>query len=538
MRRSREIACRFELDPKDCDWLIATLGRLGAAQTRETETLSLHIDTRDAAIGNLGLSLGLRHNGEATADAIKKVVARAARDAPTPGWTRFPENLSAATPAEARRRLGSLLRRHDVRGSLGVIFKVEAQERLWSIAAGSVEAEVNLERAQITADGKEVLFAVVTFGQKAGSAADFLQLVREICAPAKLRISAEGVALHAYRVFGMLRAPHVTAFVPKLAASMDTATAFRTIARAAVDQFLLNETGVRLTRDREALHQCRVALRRLSTCLRLFSSLVSGAGRDDFRLDLKQLAEHLQAGRDLDVLIARVIEPRIGRDAPAASKDLRRLVEARRSAAYDKLVAALSTPHAAKLFLRLVAWIEAGDWADDPERESRRLEPIASFAERKLVKATSKFKERCDKLEEANEEERHRTRIRAKNLRYSAEFFETLAAPTTQHGKAAHHKMTRKRFHAFISALKDLQTILGDENDVRMARHFFASLGQDAGGGRSAKPSPAAIDVVAGGIDGLSEPEFRKKAADACRTLAGVKPFWDKLASRGGTARR
>jgi triphosphatase len=534
MRRAHETSCKFDLVPQDRDWLIATLRRLDAKRTGETKSLSLYLDTPDAAVGNLGFGFGLRRSGTATSADIKRAIDKAARGAAARGgWTRFVEPLSAATSAQARRRLGSLLRRRDTQKSLGCIFRTETQESLWSVNSGSGVAEIILNRARVTANGKGVLLAFVTFTCKAGTAADFFRLVAEICAPAKLRITAQDIALRSYRLSGRLRTFHVSAHAPELAASLDSATAFRTIARATFDQFLLNETAVRLARDREAVHQCRVALRRLSASLRLFSPLVSGAGRDDLRPALKQLAAYLKQARDLDVLIANVIEPAVAAKPSAATQDLLRLVEGRRKTAYDALVAAFTAAPTAKLFLRLVAWIETGDWTLHPERESRRHEPIGLFVERKLAKATLKFKERCAELEEANQEKRHHIRIRAKNLRYGTEFFETLVASKTTPSNATHHKTERKRFHAFIGALKELQTILGDANDAAMAHRFLHSLKQNISEDRMAKPSKAtiaAIHSIADSVKGLSEPEFLKKAAKARRALAEIKPFWGKLA--------
>ncbi len=528
MRRTREISCKFNLEPQDCDWLIATLGRYGAEPLGETKDFALYLDAPDAAIGNHGLALGIHRAGEITSDDVKTAVDKAARGLPAPnGWMRLVEPLSAATPVGARRWLQSLLRRQDAQQSLRVLFQIETQGSRWRVTAGGANAEISLDRARIAANRKQASFAIVTFGCKASPAADFFRFLTEICGPTKLRMSAEGIALRGYRFCGNLRDSHVSAFPPKLATNMDAATAFRTIARACFDQFLLNEAAIRLTREREAVHQCRVALRRLSTGLRLFSSLVSGPGRDELRPELKQLAAHLQKARDLDVLTAEVIEPAAGTDA--AAKDLLHALEGRRKLAYDELVASLSAPRTAKLFSRLVGWIEAGDWTIDPEREGRRQEPIASFVARKLVKITEKFKERCDELEEASQEERHRIRIRAKNLRYSAEFFETLVAPKAARGKPARPKTARKRFQAFIAVLKDLQTILGKENDVRMARRFLASLAQEISEGRLADAGMAtlaAVESIAGSIESLSESEFRKKAGKARRALAEVKPFW------------
>jgi triphosphatase len=527
MRRTRnQISCRFELDPQNCDWLLANLVAVGAQATDETKDFALYLDTPEAAIGNHGLALGMHRAGELSSDDVKTAVAKATRGQGAPrGWTRFIEPLSAATPVGARRWLQSFLRRRNTKQS--VSFQIETRCSRLRLDKDGAETEISLERARITANRKQALFAILNFTCESGSG-DFFRWVADVCDPAKLRMSSEELALRGYRFCGNLRDSHVTAFAPKLVANMDVTTAFRNIARACFDQFLLNEAAIRLRRDREAVHQCRVALRRLSTSLRLFSSLVSGGGLDDLRPDLHQLATHLQKARDLDVVIADAIAPAIGVDPPDPAKELMHVIEGRRNSAYDELIVALSAPQTAKLFFRLVAWIEAGDWTFDPEGEAVRREKIGTFVERKLAKASRKFKERYDKLEEADQEERHRIRIRAKNLRYSAEFFETLVVPKATHDKKAAYR----RFRAFISALKDLQTVLGRENDVRMARRFLTSLTQEIERGLVADMGTAAlatIQSVAARIEGLPEAEFQKKAERARHALGKAKPFWSEI---------
>ncbi len=516
MRRIREIVCKFDLDPRDCTWLQDALARVGAKPAEETRDFALYLDTQQAEIGGHGLAFSVRRGGEITSEDLKSAVANVAAGLlEPPGWVRCVEPLSAATPGEARRWLGSFLHRRDALRSLHVLFQIETQASRWHLRAGEADVAVRVECARVSANRSQTSLATVTFLCEA-EPLDFFRLLAEISA--KLRLSAEEIALRGYRFCAILRDSHVTAFAPKLTTSMDAATAFRTIARACVDHFLVNEVAVRKQRDREAVHQCRIALRRLSTSLRLFSSLVSGPGRAVLRSDLKGLKAYLQKARDLDVLIADVIAPAIGDTPPDATARLLRSVEARRDAAYGELIAALSAPETAGLLLRIVGWIEAGDWSLDPERDDRRCEKIPRFAERELAKAARKFKERCARLEEASQELRHQIRIRAKNLRYGSEFFEALIA--TPHGKPA-----RKRFRAFVAALRDLQTVLGRQNDVRMAQRFFASLAQKVGAESAER---AAIETLVASID-ASETEFRRKARKARRALAEIKPFWSEL---------
>lgn len=518
---------RFELDAKDCDALIASLERHGAEPGAEIRDFALYLDAPGAPIGNHGLALKIHRAGTITSDDIKMAVNSAARLPPPNGWTRSVEPLSAATPVGARRWLQSFLRSRSAEQSLCVLFQIETHVSPWRVTSGNADCEVRLERARITANRQQESAALVTFSRHAGPEAKFFRFVEEICKPAKVRRGADTIALRGYRFCGSFGDSHLCAFAPKLTADMDTAMGFQTVARACFDHFLLNEAAIRMTRGGEAVHQCRVALRRLFTSLRLFASLVCGPARDELRLELKELDAHLQRARDLDVFIAEVIEPAIGHDP--AVQDLLHKLEVRRQSAYDELVAVLAAARTAKLFNRLTVWIEAGDWTSDCRREGLRREPLESFAARKLFKITAKFKERCDTIESATPQERHRIRLRGKNLRYSAEFFETLFAPMKVRDTHAHHKTARKRFQAFVAVLKDLQNSLGKESDAHMARRFLASQAQEVREASHADAGGAmlsALELIAQRVESLSEPDICKAARKARRSLAEVKPFW------------
>jgi CHAD domain-containing protein len=138
-----------------------------------------------------------------------------------------------------------------------------------------------------------------------------------------------------------------------------------------------------------------------------------------------------------------------------------------------------------------------------------------------LSKATRNLLERGDQIETDSEEQRHKTRIAAKNLRYGAEFFEPLAS----------HKTARKRFKIFIEALKEIQEILGIHNDQIVASRFFATLAQES---RTGDPEGRAAGVnsaltLAESATIMPQEEFLRKAQRAFRSLADARPFWTKI---------
>jgi CHAD domain-containing protein len=92
---------------------------------------------------------------------------------------------------------------------------------------------------------------------------------------------------------------------------------------------------VRLHRAPEALHQCRIAFRRLRAAMSLFKPLVADPQSEALKDGMRRLAGVLGEARDLDVF-------KEGLDGVEPA--LRVTLEDRRVAAYDRVVAMLQSP--------------------------------------------------------------------------------------------------------------------------------------------------------------------------------------------------
>ncbi len=516
MRKGSEKTLRFALNPGDCELLLARLSKAGAHWTTETKLLSLYLDTPDCAIGKLGFGFGVRRRGDVTLNDTKAALRRFARSQPgAGGWSTFRHALSVAAPTDAR-ELQKLLRGPGARQSLKLVFQSEAQHSFWSLPFGG-DAGLALEQANI-ANGVHTRLASLTLTYPDAAASLALGFITALGKSVPLRLSGETLALTAYQAAGHVDVAFPAASTPRLTPDMSVGAAFQGIARAAIDHFLLAQVRVLRLHETEGVHQCRVALRRFSTAQRLFSSLIAGAGVKGVKDDLRRIKDALRAARDIDVLLARLA----GEEADPAVAPVRKLLEARQAKAYAALVDVLNAPETEESLLRVITWIETGDWTSDAARAGARAEPTGNFVQRKFSKSVPKFYRRCAELEEASPAERHQTRIRAKNLRYGAEFFDGLAA-------GAEGKTFRKRLRAFVSALKKLQAFLGEENDAEMAQRYFAGLGEDEGSVRADAATVAAGAALAAQLRRRGKRQFRKGAEKAREALFEVKPFWTGL---------
>jgi CHAD domain-containing protein/CYTH domain-containing protein len=205
--------------------------------------------------------------------------------------------------------------------------------------------------------------------------------------------------------------------------------------------------------DKEALHDYRVALRRLRSCLRAYGKHLRSSLTGKTRRRLRRLARGTNRARDLEVHLAWLDEQRAGADEsarPGIAWMIERLAAAKDAAAEDTLDldAALFPKVHARLASGLRKFRATIDLESDPGRRS-----TAAATAREVRAATRRLKERLGRIEGYSDEVAiHRARISAKHLRYLLEPF----AGAVPGGEAA------------VERLKTLQDGFGDVHDAQV----------------------------------------------------------------------
>ena len=203
---------------------------------------------------------------------------------------------------------------------------------------------------------------------------------------------------------------------------------FQRILQHSVAQIEQNARGMLSSANPEYLHQLRVNQRRLRAGLRAFRELLPRRERKRLIGELRKLSPIFGAARDWDVLLGRA----------HVSTSMRSQAAKARRAALDAVQS--------RKFARMLKHARALEAAATGE-------PLQKFAARALDRAHRKLMKDVDWT---NARRRHAVRIRVKRLRYTAEFFADAfpAAP------------------AYVAALKDLQSLLGDLNDIAVGRRL------------------------------------------------------------------
>ncbi|MGU3540513.1 CYTH and CHAD domain-containing protein [Methylobacterium sp. A54F] len=512
----REIELKLECDGPDLAALAAHPLLRGTGEDAPEHLASTYFDTPGRDLRAAGLTLRVRRAGETRLQTVKAgtggvgLFDRAEWERPiagdVPDPAAYADTPVAAVLADAKAP------------ELDPAYTTVVMRRVRSIAYGASRIAATLDEGRVETPAGDAPLCELELELESGEPADLFALAQALAETVPLRLGALSKSERGERLAaGTLKRPSKAEAVA-LPADASAGEAFRRIAQACLRHLRLNEAVFLDNQDPEALHQIRVALRRLRSAFSLFKPVLAGDPRAVGLSDeIKRVTEPFGRARNLDVFLETTLPDEVARrpDEPGLD-ELRTRLEAERGEAYAAVLAILAAPAWRGLLLDLVTWVEAGPWRTEPDRPQRDA-PARDFADAVLDRFRRRIRKRGRHLARLDPEERHSVRIAGKKLRYGAEFFASLYP-----GRKA-----RKRHKAFAGALSDLQDHLGALNDLATAHAVMAGLAQGTEGGQAPAAGPA---LFAAGLTAADNEAHADKLLDAAEEayddLMDARPFW------------
>ncbi|NIX77347.1 CYTH and CHAD domain-containing protein [Microvirga terricola] len=509
MPSDQEFEIKLQLSDEAADKL-ATMPQVATAQLRTAHLQSVYFDTHSRALQKAGLQLRIRQDGPRRVQTVK-----AGHGVVRGEWEREVEgqlpDLGAATGSPAER----LLKKRKVRNDLIPLFWVDIERRKGLLLYDGAEIELAIDRGRVVTGNDDESICEAELELKQGEPEALFELARALGGPVKAAVSVVSKGDRGYRLASGTSQTPERDLLLSLNAGESTATAIQSILRACLRQLSVNDGLLRQTRAEEPLHRTRVAVRRIRAALSLFKPILVGREADEIRAGFKWISDLLGEARDLDVFLAkRLDQVRLQHEHSPGFEDLRRQIRDRREHAYDQLLAALVSERYFNLMLATQRTMELGEWLSDPDSVARlhRTQPIEVYAADELQRRFASVMKAGQKLARLDAKRRHRVRIKAKKLRYMAEFLQSLAP--------------RKPYTDLDNALHDLQRSLGKLNDAIVGREFMVSISGDTA--LKANPQASfAAGIVAGAT---TTPEKQMILAEkAIKRLSKRRPFWHKF---------
>lgn len=231
--------------------------------------------------------------------------------------------------------------------------------------------------------------------------------------------------------------------------------------RTGTRRLLLADIGVR-RREEDAVHQMRVACRRMRSDLKTFRPLVEPLWGEALRTELSWLAGSLGDARDLEVLRERLRTMVVGQTPPydlEAFERLDAILASREEAALTASAEALQSDR----YLRLLSVLV--DAAREPVVSDAAAGSCSKVLPPLVRGAWDQLARRARKLDPVGEDDQwHEARIKAKQARYAAE------AVVSVLGKPAAR---------MAAGAKEVQEVLGHHQDAAIAADVLVALASD-----------------------------------------------------------
>lgn len=397
----------------------------------------------------------------------------------------------------------------DIKDRLAPIFVTEIKRSTMPLSLDGSTMEFALDVGEIKTEKGSIPVCEAEIELKSGRVEAVYKLAQELNRRIPLTIepmskSERGYALLTNRQPAPRRAGSV-----KLDKEMSAGLAFQIVARNCLLHLRANEASVRAAAGAESVHQLRVAVRRLRSALVAFGDLMPEDERRRVSKSVRWIAQQCGRARELDVFKEDVIAPLRERlpDDPAVAA-FARLIERLRDDAYAAVSATLDDKQYTETLLALEPWVEGERWK---EGGGGGVDiPVRDFARAVLKRLHRKVVKGIKSVEALDEPALHELRIRAKKLRYSAEFFRSLFRDKTA--------------KPYLAALTQVQDRLGTLNDGAVGRQIVATLEAERDG---IPPELFArgAGIVLGWTTCRIAADLRRLPA-AWQGFTAAKPFW------------
>lgn len=440
---------RLRIAEEDADRLLAHPLLSGALTTHE-QVSNGYYDTEDLALRRLGLRLESQWVDDHWIQTLKDDDPRSPEVAHQikGGMVDHP---GLPVQGKAAKKLARILADQ----SLQSVFQIERERSKRDILLeNGTQIAVTLDQGRIRMEDREEPFQELSLTLQSGTVQDLYGLVLELAEHQPLELEDADPAARGYELLCPQAITYHKAEPVQLPADASAEEALIIIVRVCLEHLRSNLAATRAGQA-EGVHQMRVALRRLRSCLRVFNPLIPKEASADLVAEIHWLNGFLGPARDWDVFMEEGLGPICARFPDKRRlQGLHRQAEAIHQTHYQALYRCLHDPRYHRLILRLYGWLAAKSWRQGLfETQQEGLDqPIANFATPILKQAHRRVVKRGKIFAELDAEDRHALRIRIKRLRYALEFFSSLYL-----GQAVED---------YRDALTRLQDTLGVLNDI------------------------------------------------------------------------
>ncbi|MDB5649251.1 MAG: metal-chelation protein [Hyphomicrobiales bacterium] len=457
--QDREVELKFQIPPDAIAHLEEHPLLTAALESEENFLHSVYFDTPQAELRKNGFVWRIRTIGERHIQTIKAIAEGIGRHEWECDVDVDQPNVKCLKKASAN----AVLFRKGYAKHLAPVFLTEVDRRLWNVEHDGSLIEISLDRGRVVAGEASASLCEVEFELKQGAPRGLFFVAQAFVAALPLKLDFLPKSHTGHRLAEGRSGPDTEPPKPGLRADMPLSEGFRALCKACLCHLMVNEPILVATRDPEALHQTRTAVRRLRAVLRVFARHVKDEALPGLRDEFKWLSRVLGMARDLDVMSSDFAAHR-------KTAGIAQSMTENRANAYERVIEAFGSARYRRLLLDFGQWLECGPWTTQrPRKQSRGTFQDICLLE--CARWDRKLLARGAHISNLDAEDRHKIRIQAKSFFYVCELTERILTG----GRRGSHKK-------YLKALKALQATLGQLNDAHVAQETARALVGDYNG--------------------------------------------------------
>ena len=516
----KEIELKLRVAPEDIAVLRNHPNFAGALHDPTHETLdSVYFDSDDRFLRDHGLTLRVRHIGDKRVQTIK-TVNHGSNCFERSEWEQAIEGDQPDLTRVTDTALGPILT-DDVRNALKPVFETRIERTAYHLNGNDTDIAMAIDEGQIVATDSSCPVSEIELELKHGDPAELFKIARAISDIVPAQLDVKSKSERGYELVEKTPVAAEKACDPELSAGMSAGRAFTLIGRACLRHLVANEPATK-KRDAEALHQMRVALRRLRAAISLFSDVVSDDRIDAIKTELRWLAREFGPARDLDTLFIEVLKPLRKQHANEPGfVSISKMFARKRLKSYRRAQEAVQSARFRTLVLDTAEWVEAGPWSksEDPLMRARREMPIEIYAAEQLSQRRKKIRRRGAKIGEPQSGATAQTAHSSQK--------------SSVCGRILFQRVSRQEIREAVreiitSSLMQLQNCLGGINDIMTRKALCAEIIARPGRGLTAEQNRHRA-FAAGLIIGDQQAQIQQlldRARKAHSRFDNAKTFW------------
>ena len=435
---SQEIELKLDIDPDG----LAVLRQepfLARAESHSSHQVTVYYDTPETRLKKHGFTLRVRSADGRFTQTVKSTtdnVGMVSREEVESEVPSIQPDLSTLTGHP----LPALLRKGE---AMEPQIRCDVTRTSWEFDRRNGRMRLDLDDGKISAGDRTQEFAELELELIDGAPESLIVAARRLSDHVPLRLGVMTKAERGFLLSSGALGEVVKAGPVRVEAGMTVAQAFELIVHDCLRHYRLNEPLVLDRCEPAALHQTRVAMRRLRSAFSVFGPAIGDVEYQHLRHEVRWFTAQLGHARNLDVYLERDLK-----------KEERRKLIRERQQAYERVAEAMNSQKFRRLLIDLVGWAAIGSWRS----AKLAMRPIEGFADDRLNKLWRSIAMVGRDVAHMDEGSRHGLRIQVKKMRYAIEF---LGGVFPRAGGVS------KRF---ATAVENLQESLGRLNDLATAR--------------------------------------------------------------------